>query len=102
MPSHDRVIPCLVPLDVAWKWAEETGDPAHVATMSLQFAEALGMDPLDVRDVVAVTLAVQDHLGDLLAMPPRPKGVEEIVAEAIATDTETGKVIDETEMRDDV
>jgi hypothetical protein len=87
-----RVIrPCVVPLKNAWAWAEETGDPAHAARQSLVFAEALGLDGTNPRDVMKVTSIVRECLADLMAMPPKPKMDRVVVADMVRTDHETGE-----------
>jgi len=91
MPTHERVTPCLVPLDMAFAWDEHTGDPADTAEMSFQFAAALGLNPMEPRNVVAVTSLIRDSLGDLLAMPPLPDSEKHAVADVQITDPETGK-----------
>jgi hypothetical protein len=100
-PTHDRVIPCLVPIDLAFAWDEHTGDPGHAAQMSMQFAAALGLNPVEPRNVVKVTMIVREHLGDLLMMPSMPETEREIVADVLLTDTNTGKTR-EQEIMDDV
>lgn len=69
-----RVIPCIVPLDGAWRWTVEIGDPAHVwRTISGWIAEgALPGSPSNDRDLWAVFDAVQSRLRDMMAMPPMP------------------------------
>lgn len=99
--THDRVTPCLVPMDMAHLWDEHTGDPVHCARMSYQFAAALGLSMHEPRSIFAVTAAIRDHLGDLLTMPPMPDTEREVVADAILTDPHTGKSR-ETEISDDV
>jgi len=100
-PTHERATPCLVPLDMAFAWDEHTGDPAHTAAMSFQFAAALGLNPMEPRNVFAVTSLVRDALGELLAMPPFPEGEKEVTADVLITDPETGKTT-EAEIVDNV
>lgn len=101
IPTHDRVTPCIVPLDMAFAWDEHTGDPADAAAMSFQFAAALGLNPMEPRNVFAVTSLIRDSLGDLLAMPPFPEGEKQAVADVRITDPETGKTT-EAEIVDNV
>lgn len=96
---NGNVVPCIVPLDTAFMWDEHTGDPAHCAQMSYQFANALGLNAFNPRDLVLLTSAIREHLGDLLAMRPMPASESEIVADAIMTDTNTGKT-KEAEIKD--
>lgn len=101
MPTHDRITPCLVPLDIAYAWDEHTGDPADTAAMSFEFAAALGLNPMEPRNVIAVTSIVRDSLGDLLSMPPFPSGEKQTMADVLITDANTGKTT-EAEIIDNV
>lgn len=93
LPEHsDHLIPCLVPLDLAYQWDEHTGDPAHCARMTFEFAGALGIDQFNPRNLVRLTSIIRDHLGDLLTMTNLPDSEREVVADAILTDRNTGKV----------
>jgi len=100
-PYHDRITPCLVPLDLAYEWDEHTGDPGTCALMSFQFAAALGMNPNEPRNVLFVTTLVRDSLGDLLTMPPFPATEKTATADVLITDTNTGKS-HEAEIKDNV
>jgi|AntRauTorckE5430_2_1112549.scaffolds.fasta_scaffold04137_2 hypothetical protein len=91
MPTHERTMPCIVPLDIAFAWDEVTGDAAETAAMSFQFAAGLGMNPMEMRNVIKVTSVVRDCLGDLLRMPMFPADQREVVADVLITDTDTGK-----------
>lgn len=89
MPTYligrPRVVPCVVPLASAWKWAPETGDPAHAARVSLMFAERLTLTPHNPMTLMRITTIIRDAIGDLLHIPPKPtEGV--VVADAIRTD----------------
>jgi len=59
--------------------------------MSFQFAAGLGMNPMEMRNVIKVTSVVRDCLGDLLRMPMFPADQREVVADVLITDTDTGK-----------
>lgn len=67
----DCVAPYLIPLDHAYLWTVEHGDPEHAARGAYNCAEGLAMKPtpLTLSRIVSI---VQDHIGDLLAIPPRP------------------------------
>lgn len=83
--------PCVVPLDNAWRWSPDIGDGAHCARTAFEFCEALRLNPYEPRNLVKVAVMIQDHIGDLLRIPPRPQE-RNVVAEAFLTDRETGKV----------
>ncbi|WP_036289558.1 hypothetical protein [Methylosinus sp. PW1] len=84
------IIPCVVPLSSAWKWAEETGDGRLCARLSVSFADYLGLNSANVRDVMRVTSIIRECLGDLISMPPKPIEDSIVVADIIRTD-ESGK-----------
>lgn len=89
--GHEDTTPCLVPMDLAYQWDEHTGDPAHCARMTFQFANALGLNAYEPRNLIRLTSIIREHLGDLLTIPPMPESEREAVADVILTDTETGK-----------
>ncbi|WP_296763720.1 hypothetical protein [Sediminimonas sp.] len=100
-PTHDRVTPCLVPLDMAWMWDETTGDAQHCVETTVMFAQALGFNPYAPRELIRLTSIIRDHLGDLLTMPPMPETEQRAVADVIKTDLDTGKT-QEAEILSDV
>lgn len=73
--------PCCVALSSAYKY----DDPIYLANASRRFNEALGFEDSSTR-VVKVASAIVEHLGDLIAMPPKPKSESKYVAEATLTD----------------
>lgn len=93
--------PCIVAADNAWIWDENIGDPRRTAHVVVDFLKALRMDMNRPQDHIDLVLFVQDHLGDLLGIPPRPPQKGEVVAELTMTETDTGRVR-EVEVRDDV
>lgn len=100
-PDHNRVMPCLVPIDMAWMWDEHTGDPAHCAEASVMFANALGKNPYSPRELIRIASTIREHLGDLLMMPAMPTSEDRVIADIIKTDHDTGKT-DEAEIISDV
>ncbi len=84
--GHERVIPCVVPVESAWAWAEETGDGRHCARASTQFAKLLGLNAASVNDVMRITSIVRECMHDLLTIPPKPVTDRIVVADAIRTD----------------
>lgn len=91
--DHTHVIPCVVTLADAHKWAEETCEGPYVDLMAGQFAAHLGLDPLKRRDVLRVQSVVRDWLGDLIATPPLPSNLRQKAADMFITDNVTGQVI---------
>lgn len=83
--GREEAIPCVIPLASAWKWAESTGDPAHAARVSVMFAQHMGLDAYNPHQVIRITSIVRDHIGDLLAIPPKPTE-RVVVADAVRTD----------------
>lgn len=86
-------VPCVVPLANAWVWSEEIGDPVLAARAAHEFAKALRVDddPLNVMRIAGI---INDHLPDLVKIPPLPASErnERAVAEGIIRDLEAGKV----------
>lgn len=71
--SLTEVTPCIVPMVNAWLWAEETGDEVDAALMAMEFAEPLGMNPLNKNHVILIMSAVRSRLSDMLTLPPPPR-----------------------------
>lgn len=84
-----KVVPCVVPLANAYLWAKETGDPRHCARVSKMFAEHLSLTAHNAMTLMRITTIIQDNLGELLAIPPKPAETY-VAADAIRTD-EHGK-----------
>lgn len=88
--GSEGAIPCVIPMRLAWLWSESAGDGAHCACSSIIFAENLGQNTANVRDVMRITSIIREHIGDLLTIPPTPEH-RVIVADAIRIDRESGK-----------
>jgi hypothetical protein len=95
-PEYNRVRPCMVELDDAYLWAEETGDGAYAARMTYEFARWLGISQFSVRDLVRLTSMVREHLGDLLMCPPMPQSEKQVLADVLMTNTDTGRSVEST------
>lgn len=89
--DSDHLIPCIVPMELAWIWDETTGDPAHCAHSSFQFAQALGFNEYNPQKLIEIASIIRSHLGDLLTVPPFPLSEKQVVADALLTDINTGK-----------
>jgi hypothetical protein len=99
--SHGRVVPCIVPLNRAWAWAEETGDPEDFMPSVGIFLANLGFNPLNKRNVIKLLSIIRDHLGDLLSCPPMPESPDRRhVADMTIINKTTGTTI-EREVQDD-
>lgn len=85
--SHTRTTPCVVLLRDAYRWAEPS---PYVAEQCGIFLAAMGLS-FDGRRAAGLAMAVHDHLGDLLAMPPHPPELKEAVAEIVGVDNATGR-----------
>lgn len=94
VPSYregfERVTPCVVPLENAWKWSEEVGDQQDAVQTAFQFAECLGLDGFNRFTLLRILSIVRDELGELLKIPPKPTEAV-VVADAFRTD-ENGNV----------
>lgn len=93
-----HTVPIVIKQTDAWKWAlhGEVGDPAHCVASIIKWLhlELLPGDPANKRDHIRIMEAVNSRLTDLIAMPPKPKGDQHIVADAIMTNTTTGATIE--------
>jgi hypothetical protein len=83
--SHERVTPCVISVDLAWIWSEEAGDPEFAAETAMDFAESLGFNRHDIKTVMRIAGIVRDHIGDLMAIPPRPPELRRVVADALVS-----------------
>jgi hypothetical protein len=84
--SHERITPAIVPLDTAYLWSEEMGDPQHCAHACARFASGLGLDVHNKFAMINLMSAIRDHLGDLISMPVAPTDKHAVMADAIYTD----------------
>lgn len=93
--SNERSAPCVIPLDNAWWWAEETGgiDIREQARTCMLFAEALGLNPHNKVSVMRVASIIRDHIGDLIRMPVAPTHDLKVVADLVYKDHVTGEEI---------
>lgn len=99
--SHERIIPCIVPMARAWAWAEETGDLRDIMVTAGIFAANLGFNPMNPNNVRKIIGIVRDHLGDLLSCPPMPASEDRrVVGELTIVHRDTGETL-EREVRDD-
>ncbi|MBS4051284.1 MAG: hypothetical protein KGZ69_08775 [Methylomonas sp.] len=96
-----RTIPFVVHIDNAYLWSDEHADPAHIVEQSAKACECLGLDVRNPRNVVKISFLIQDHIGDLLAIPPMrsEKSEQRVLADLVMTD-EHGKQ-KHAEIRDD-
>jgi hypothetical protein len=96
VPAHRtiNIVPCVVPLNHAWVWSEEKGDPREAARMALVMAETLGLG-VSPSSGIKVRSIVIDHIEDLLKIPPMPSALREpvVIGEAKVTAREHGKVV---------
>lgn len=89
--SREGLIPCLVPVDHAWRWDDHIGDPTHIARVTFDFAAGMGFDPMDPVRCMRIAMAISDSLGDLLSMGPMPSSEKRTVADILMIDQDTGK-----------
>lgn len=85
------VSPNVIPLENAWAWTEEMGDPRHCARACFTFAPSLNLDPYNPISLMRIASAVREELSELLRMPLK-QTERMVVADAIRTDHDTGKV----------
>lgn len=108
--GRHRVVPCIIPMDQAWRWTVEIGDPKHVwATIGRWIEEGvLPGSTQSARDLYAIFDAVQEHLTEMLMMPPMPAAPAakygtppETVGELLITNS-AGAVLHEVEVKANV
>jgi hypothetical protein len=93
--------PCVVTLDLAWIWSEEQGSPEFAAETAMSFANSLGMT-VDGDTCFRIASMIRDHLEDLIKrIPPRPTSHQDVVADILITDKNTGRQR-HAEIKDDV
>jgi hypothetical protein len=101
-----RVIPVVVPLREAWRWAlhDGVGDPIHCARSADEWMAAglLPGEPGNRRDRLRILNAIDSRLRDLLLMPPRPAGGLKSLATVSILDPDTGRVLHEEDYKADV
>lgn len=100
--SNERVVPCVVPLSTAYKWAEETGDFGECLITAGHFCANIGFNPMNKKNPMKIVSIIRDLLGELVTIPPRPEHAPErvVAAEMEVIDNQTGKV-KEIEVEDD-
>lgn len=91
--NHERVIPCIIPIDMAYRWSREHWFEVDTIRQAQRFLSALGFNPHNKKTILKLLGIVNDYLPDLLAMPPMPEETSEIAAEALITDNATGKTV---------
>ena len=95
---NDHCIPCVVTADKAWIWSREVGDMDECARTLAGFIDPLRLSPND-HDIITLYWLINDHLSDLLHIPPFAPEPGAVLVEAEITDPMTGKVR-EVEIRD--
>ena len=88
---------CVIPLNTAFLWTDETGDKAHQMRSAMAFCETMGLEKTFDNAMKLINL-IQDHIEYLLNCPPAPRVREAIVADATVQDEHGNKTT--TEVRD--
>lgn len=92
--NRDQLVPCVVPLSMAHKWAEETGDFGDCLISAGHFCANLGWNPMNPKNPFRIISIIRDLLGDLISIPPREAYAPDrvVAAEMEVIDNATGKV----------
>lgn len=98
--NPERVTPCMIPAADMWMYDDVIGDPKVAATNCVVMAGLLGL-PEHPLSVMRVRSIIQGHIGDVLAMPPRPDINRRVMADMIVKNPDTGQV-QHVEITDDV
>lgn len=100
-----KTVPVVIKLRDSWPWAlhGDVGDPAHCVKSIIDWLHngLLPGNPASKADHIAIMEAINSRLPDLIAMPPRPQGDTETVADMIIKNRETGEIIQEREVKRD-
>jgi len=89
--GHDGYMPAVVPMDHAWAWSEESGDPRYAAVTSAKFAAGLGF-PVDHFSCFRIASIIREHLEDSIKrIPPRPTDHQSVAADVLLIDKSTGR-----------
>lgn len=91
--THERLVPCIIPLHRAWVWDEAIGDEEQTNLSAVIFAANLGFNPENVKTIFKIKGIVRDYLGDLLSMPPLPSDSAQVAAEAVIHNATTGEEV---------
>lgn len=89
---YDRIQPYVITGDKAWVWSEDIGDPANAARQCFAICEQLNLEPTE-KMIFRIVGFVNDHLGDLLTIPPYPPvaAPANVIAELVITNRSTGE-----------
>ena len=102
-----KVVPYITPLNKAWEWTMEFGDPEVIWPKIRELVKEgiLPGNPHNDRDLWMIFGAIQTRLRDMMAMPPMPaapaakyKAPPETFGELVITDADTGAVLQEAEI----
>lgn len=96
----DFLVPCIVTMDKAWVWSREVGDEVIAGQIMAGFLDPLRLPP-DTRTIVWLYNEINDHLQDLLTIPPYRPERGAVAAEIVITNHRSGRT-SEVEIRDDV
>lgn len=99
-PGHERIIPCVVPMETAWVWHEQIGDVARAISTAEMFAHTLGL-PYGRRSALMVATVIRSEMDELRKCPPMPADDREITAEMLVRNETTGREVTK-EIRDHV
>lgn len=88
----DHTVPSIILLQHAYIFApiSGVGDPRTAARIVAQITQNLRM-PFELRSMHKVTGVIQDHLDDLIRIPPPPRETKAPIADLLITDPNTGK-----------
>lgn len=95
-------VPCVVLGDEAYIFCgiDGVGEPHRAIPIAVEFARMLQM-PLDQPTIVKIIRTIEDHIGDLVSIPPflPPINDAPVLADVRITNRDTGEV-EEMELRD--
>lgn len=90
---HPATVPCIIPIDTAYifRLDKVIGDPQAAALAHIQFAKQLRLNEHDPKTLMRLGKLIDDHLGDLLSIPPYIAQKDgEVIGELTVTDRASG------------
>lgn len=81
-----RSFPVVIPVDDAWIWSPEIGNPRESAQRSMRYARVLRLNTADLAEPFRIAQIIAGLLPDLLTIPPFPASERVVAADAIVLD----------------
>lgn len=92
---EDWTVPYVITVDHAWQWDTATAIPSQTIMKAAEICECLRIT-VDRANISHVMNFINDHLSDLLKLPPYPGPLNggEVVADLVLRNNSTGRTIE--------